>query len=104
MSATATLVAETEIVDRTREWIRENFLYMRPDWTLRDNDEMVGSGVIDSVGVIELVEFLQGAFGIEVADAEITVSNLGSLNAIGRYIYAKCRLGTGTERRSRQVA
>jgi hypothetical protein len=104
MNETVAQVTETEIVGRTREWVRENFLYMRTEWTLGDGDPMLGSGVIDSVGVIELVEFLQRTFGIEVADEEITETNLGSLNAVGRFVYAKCRTGTGAERRPRQVA
>lgn len=85
----------TEIVDRTRTWVRETFLYMRPDWKFGDDDPLLGSGVIDSVGVIELVEFLQSAFGFKIADEEIVEQNLGSLNAIGRFVHAKCQ-GNGT--------
>jgi len=86
---------QAEIVDRTRTWVRENFLYMRPDWKFGDDDPLLGSGVIDSIGVIELVEFLQGAFGFKVGDEEIVEQNLGSLNAIGRFVHAK-RQGNGT--------
>ena len=82
---------QTEIVDRTRTWVRENFLYMRPDWKFGDDDPLLGSGVIDSIGVIELVEFLQTAFAFKIADEEIVEQNLGSLNAIGRFVYAKCQ-------------
>jgi len=79
-----------EIVERTRTWVRETFLYMRPDWKIGDDDPLLGSGVIDSVGVIELVEFLQSAFGFKIGDDEIVEQNLGSLNAIGRFVHAKC--------------
>ena len=104
MSETVAPMSESEIVDRTRCWVRENFLYMRSDWKLDGDDPMLGSGVIDSVGVIELVEFLQRTFGIEIADEEITETNLGSLNAVGRFVHQKCRAGAGAERRPRQVA
>jgi acyl carrier protein len=97
-------LTENAIVERTRLWVRENFLYMRSDWKLGADDPMLGSGVIDSVGVIELVEFLQRTFGIEIADQEITETNLGSLNAVGRFIHQKCHAGKGAERRPRQVA
>ncbi len=92
----------TEIVDRTRTWVRENFLYMRPDWKFGDDDPLLGSGVIDSIGVIELVEFLQSAFAFKIADDEIVEQNLGSLNAIGRFVYAKCR-GTATVEAAEQT-
>ena len=83
-------MTEAQIVDRTRTWVRESFLYASPDWVLRDDDPMLGSGVIDSVGVIELVEFLQQAFGVRIPDVDITERNLGSLAAVGRFIHGKC--------------
>ena len=91
----ASSYSPAEIVDRTRTWVRENFLYMRPDWKFGDDDPLLGSGVIDSIGVIELVEFLQTAFGFKIADDEIVEQNVGSLNAIGRFVHAKCQ-GSGT--------
>lgn len=78
-----------DVVDRTRAYVRDNFLYMRPDWVLRDGDPLLGSGVIDSIGVIELVEFLQGAFGVAIAEHEITEANLGTLGAIAGFVLAK---------------
>jgi len=85
---------QTEIVDRTRTWVRENYLYMRPDWKLGDDDPLLGSGVIDSIGVVELVEFLQSAFDFKISDEEVVEQNLGSLSAIGRFVHAKCHAGT----------
>ena len=95
---------EAEIVRLTREWVQDNFLYMRPNWALQDTDPMLATGVIDSVGVIELVEFLQRTFGISIADEEITERNVGSLSAVGRYVAGKCRLDAGAGERARQVA
>jgi len=92
-----------EILDRTRAWVRENFLYMRPDWKLGDDAPLLGSGVIDSIGVIELVEFLQGAFQVGIAEDEITEGNLGSLAAIGQFVAGKCN-GNGNGTWPRQVA
>ena len=97
-------VTESAVVNQTRDWVRENFLYMRPDWALQDADPMLGSGVIDSVGVIELVEFLQRTFGIAIADDEITETNLGSLKAVGRFVSEKTRGLEGVSGRPRQVA
>jgi len=97
--------AQSEIVDRTRAYVRENFLYMRPDWKLGDEDPLLGSGVIDSIGVIELVEFLQHAFQLAIAEEEITERNLGTLAAIGQFVYQKCHAnGSGGSLWPRQVA
>ena len=94
-----------EIVERTRAWVQENFLYMRPDWKLGDDDPLLGNGVIDSIGVIELVGFLQSTYGFTIADDDIVESNLGSLAAIARFVHAKCNHnGTGAGVRPGQVA
>ena len=97
--------SEAGIVTRARTWVRENFLYMRPDWKLGDDDPLLGNGVIDSIGVIELVGFLQSTFDFTIADDEIVEDNLGSLGAIGRFVSEKChRNGTGAGVRPGQVA
>jgi len=94
---TPDLTAAT-IADRARTYVRDNFLYMRPDWPLQDDAALLGSGVIDSIGVIELVEFLQREFGCSIAEDEITEANLGSLSAIARFIHAKRNGKAGTVR------
>ena len=97
--------SEAEIVTRAHTWVRENFLYMRPDWKLGDDDPLLGNGVIDSIGVIELVEFLQHAFQLAIAEEEITERNLGTLAAIGQFVYQKCHTnGSGGSLWPRQVA
>jgi|SRR5690348_11839335 len=79
----------TAITDRTRAYIRDNFLYMRPDWPLQDDDSLFEGGVIDSIGVMELIGFLQSEFGCAVAEDEVTERNLGSIGAIARFVHAK---------------
>ena len=81
---------EAAVAERTRAYVRENFLYMRPDWKLGNDDPLLGSGVIDSIGVIELVEFLQEQFSCDITEDEITERNLGTLAAIARFIVSKC--------------
>lgn len=89
MSGEVTAFTERQIVDRTRAYLRENFLYARADSILREDDSLIDTGVIDSIGVIELIAFLQEAFGIAVAEDEITERNLGSLAAIGTFVCEK---------------
>jgi acyl carrier protein len=89
MSNEPMVLTERQIVERTRAYLRENFLYARADWILRDDDSLIDTGVIDSIGVVELIAFLQDAFGVAIAEDEITEPNLGSLAAIGRFVCEK---------------
>ena len=75
-----------EIVSRIRAFVVESFLYMRPEFVLGAEDSLLGSGVIDSMGVMEMIEFLEEEFGVIVDDRDITEENLGTLNAIAGYV------------------
>jgi acyl carrier protein len=54
----------------------------------RDDDPLLGS-VVDSNGVIELVEFLQERFGIAVEDEDITMENLDSVKNAAAFVNRK---------------
>lgn len=82
-------MTESEILSRTRQFISDSFLYMRPGMVIGDDDRLMEKGVIDSMGVMELMEFLQSSFGVTPADDEITEANLGSLTAIARFVASR---------------
>jgi len=82
-------LSESDIIAHTRAWVRETFLYASPERVLADDELMMGSGVIDSVGAVELIEFLQQAFDVVIQDADISERNLGSLAAVGRFVYER---------------
>jgi acyl carrier protein len=71
---------------RVRQYIVDNFLYMRPGFAFSDDDFLMGRGIIDSLGVMELIGFVEEAFDVRVADEDVTEENLGSVNAIARYV------------------
>jgi len=58
---------------------------------LGDDDPLLAKGVIDSMGVMEMIGFLTSEFGIAVADEEVTEENLGSVSAIARFVTGKAR-------------
>lgn len=80
---------ETKVRESVRRYLEENFLYMRPNFVLGDDDRLLERGVVDSMGVAEMVTFIEEEFGIETSDEDISESNLGSLSAIGRFVCQK---------------
>lgn len=45
--------------------------------------------VIDSMGVIELVAFLEATYGIELMDDDLTVENFTTIDSISKLILSK---------------
>lgn len=83
MSATA------NVRDDLRAYIEQNFLYMHPGVELRNDEDMLAKGVIDSLGFVEIVEEIQDRYSIEILDVEITEENFGSIDAISAFIGSK---------------
>ena len=82
------------VFDRTRTYVKENFLYTRPDVHLDEHEPLLEKGIIDSMGALELLEFLQSEFGISISDEEITADNFGSLGRITKLVIAKQQVTT----------
>jgi acyl carrier protein len=75
-----------DIRGHLRDYVADNFLYLRPGLELSDEDNLLEAGVIDSLGFVELVEEVQFRFSIAVQDVDITEENFGSIAAIARYV------------------
>lgn len=81
--------SEAEVLVAVRSFIAEEFLYMRPNLALGDDDSLLKGGVVDSMGVLEVLSHLEETYGVRPDDDEITEANLGSLRAIARFVVAK---------------
>ncbi|KAB0537389.1 acyl carrier protein [Pseudochrobactrum algeriensis] len=77
------------IKDRLRAFIIENFLFGDTDYALEDDASLIDNDVMDSTGVLELIAFIDEAFGIKMADADIVPANLDSLSKITAYVTAR---------------
>jgi acyl carrier protein len=71
------------------EFVVQNFLFGDVARTPRAEESLTQAGVIDSTGVLELIEFLEVTFGIEVAETETVPENLDSIANLRRYVTAK---------------
>lgn len=52
-------------------------------------DDILSSGIVDSIGMIRLVNFIEKEFGIEVLSEEMTFDNFMSIEKITDYIQQK---------------
>jgi acyl carrier protein len=71
------------------DFIVTNFLFGDDARAPQDDDSLVEGGVIDSTGVMELIEFLEAQFGIEVAESETIPSNLDTVASLTRFVRGK---------------
>ncbi len=54
--------------------------------SLAPDEDLLGSGIIDSMAVLKLVTFIEQTFGIKVKDEDIVPENFQNLNSIVKYV------------------
>ncbi len=83
---------DNSLRDRLRSFIVENFLYGDTSVIFSDQDSFLRKRIIDSVGILELVSYLQDSLGITVEDQEIAPSNLDSIQSLMDFIQRKSEM------------
>ena len=68
-------------------------LFGRPEISLRHDTSLLKNGIIDSLGLMKLVAFLEETFGVRVLDEELIPENFATLEALERYTMTKLHEG-----------
>ncbi|MFH2066613.1 MAG: acyl carrier protein [Pseudomonadota bacterium] len=74
--------------EKVRAFIVENFMFGN-DEGLSDDTSFLEEGIIDSTGVLELVDFLEEIFSIKIDDEELIPENLDSIKNLVAYLSIK---------------
>jgi acyl carrier protein len=53
---------------------------------LDENDDLIGAGILDSLGVLQIVAFIEKAFNLQVPDEDVVYENFHSLATIEKYL------------------
>jgi len=77
-----------ELKDKVRTFVVENFLFGNNE-DLEDTTSFLEEGIIDSTGVLELINFIEEEFSIIVEDEELIPENLDSIYNVTAYIEKK---------------
>jgi acyl carrier protein len=74
-----------KVKQKIKDFIIENFLFGEES-DLNDDTSFLEEGIIDSTGVLELIEFLEEEFEIEIDDEDMIPENLDSLNNLEKFL------------------
>jgi acyl carrier protein len=85
---------ESEVLHQAKTYVLENFMYMRRVKELGDDDSLLRTGVITSLGVMELVDWVEATFGVRVDPSEITEENFDTVRSIARFISSKAAVAS----------
>jgi acyl carrier protein len=83
------------VEERIRTYIAEDILFSNNGYRYSDDASFLEEGIVDSMGIMELVMFVEEQFGITVEDEELVPDNLDSVRKLGAYIRAKSPMPLG---------
>ena len=72
-----------------RAYITDNFLLADTASVPAGGDSLTRNGIIDSVGVVELMQFIENRYAIEILDHETIPENFDTIDNIVRYVGTK---------------
>lgn len=78
------------MIQKVKESLHEYFS-AKTDGEIGDGDNLFSAGILDSMGVLELVYHLESNFGVEVDPDEISEANFKSLDAISAFMGPKLK-------------
>jgi len=71
-----------------QQFVVENLAASKGVTSIADDDSLTDRGIVDSLGIFQLVAFLEEAFGIRFDDDEITLENFATIRVITRFVTA----------------
>lgn len=77
-----------DIVNEIKSFLYEDHLKEEFE-NLKADDSLLETGIIDSVKMLDLIQFLEEKFKVEVDDEDLYPENFDTLNAIAEYISGK---------------
>lgn len=72
-----------------RTYIAQNLLFSDTGYPYGDESSFLQEGVVDSLGIMELVTFVSTEFGFQVQPDEVTPENFDSVTKLSAYIRRK---------------
>ena len=82
------MITNVNVSERIRSFIIERFPLVRKRG-LSDQDRLLENGIVDSMGVLELVEFLEQGFQLSISDEELLPENFESIERLALFVQNK---------------
>lgn len=78
-----------QIKESVRKFILDNFLFESDENAVGYDDSFLEKGIIDSTGIMELVNYIEEEFKVSVDDDELIPENLDSINRLAGFVKNK---------------
>lgn len=75
--------------DRVKKYIIDELGYRGPHEDLDENYPILENEVLDSMGIMQVVSFLESEFDVEIDDEDLVPDNFGTIGSIANLVDSK---------------
>jgi len=72
-----------------KRFVLKNFLFTEDENAVADHESLIGKGIVDSTGILELISYLEETYGIQVAEDEMVPANFESIDNVTAFLGRK---------------
>ena len=76
---------DTQTLERIRDFVFTNFPLAR-ERRLDDDDSLLDGGIVDSMGVLDIVSFIEHEFEVELADEDLVADSFETIAGIASVV------------------
>ncbi len=81
-------MTQGQIEWQVQEFIQQNFIF-NDTRVVGKEESLIGTGIIDSTGVLELISYLENTFNLHFEDNELVAENFDSVTRISSFVLSK---------------
>jgi acyl carrier protein len=72
-----------------RDYVRSELMVNKQDAPLRDDENLIDAGIVDSLAIFVLIAFIEKEFGIKLQAEDVVLENFTTLNTINDLVMSK---------------
>ena len=77
------------VKESIKEYIVNELVVDKQYDSLSDSDQLIESGIIDSLGIMKLIGFIEDSLSVQIDDMELIPENFSSVDAISSLVESK---------------
>ena len=80
----------SNITNAVRNYLQREVV-LKPDLHIKDDEDLLMSGILDSISVMKLVAYLENEYDFSVPAEDVILENFGSISVINDYVASRVK-------------
>ncbi len=79
-------MSRDKIIDSIREFFETDLLKRSQVDHVSNNDNVISAGIVDSLGIVMIISYLENAFSVEIDDSDLVMENFETIESIATFV------------------